>query len=84
MLKPAADILLQKGWYAARAFEATSIIEKLLKPCKAPLQVKCEARRLSDYIIAEQGETNLTMINKILDAMGWRLRILGDGTIEIH
>lgn len=83
VLKPAADVLLPKGWYAARDFEASSVIVKLLKVCKAPIQVNCEPRRLSSYIIAEQGETNLTMTGKILDAMGWRLRILGDGTVQI-
>lgn len=83
VLKPASDILLPKGYYAARGFEAGRVIAKLLKVCKAPIQVNSEPRRLSDYIIAEQGETNLTMVNKILDATGCRLRITGNGTIEI-
>lgn len=83
VLKPAADVLLPKGWYAARDFFAGDVIAKLLKVCKAPVEVKTSALRLSTYIIAEQGETNLTMSGKILDVMGWRLRILGDGTIQI-
>ena len=83
VLKPAADILLPRGWYAARDFISGNVIVKLLKVCKAPIEVKYETPRLSSYIIAEEGETNLTMANKILEAIGGRLRIRGDGTIEI-
>ena len=83
VLQPASDILLPKGWYAARSFEASTVIQKLLKVCRAPVEAKSTPRRLSDYIIAEQGETNLSMVNKILNATGYRLRIKGDGTIEI-
>lgn len=83
VLQPASDILLPKGWYAARSFEASAVIQKLLKVCGAPVEANSTPKRLSDYIIAEQGETNLSMVNKILDATGYRLRIRGDGTIEI-
>lgn len=83
VLKPASDILLPRGWYAARDFKAGDMITKLLRSCKAPVDVQGETPRLSSYIIAEENETNLTMTNKILDAIGWRLRIEGDGTIQI-
>ena len=83
VLKPASDILLPRGWYAARDFISGNVIAKLLKVCKAPIEVKYETPRLSSYIIAEEGESNLTMVNKILEVIGGRLRIRGDGTIEI-
>ena len=38
---------------------------------------------LSDTIIAEDNETNLSMIDKILYAMNWRIVLEGDGTIRI-
>ena len=37
----------------------------------------------TDNIVAEDGETRLTMALHILDAIGWRMRILGDGSIVI-
>ena len=83
VLQSASDVLLPKGWYAARGFEVSAVIEKLLKVCRAPVEVKSTPKKLSDYIIAEQNETNLSMVNKILDATGGRLRIRGDGTIEV-
>lgn len=38
---------------------------------------------LAESIVAEDGESNLSMADRILDAIGWRLRIDGDGTIRI-
>ena len=39
VLKPASDILLPRGWYAARDFKAGDMITKLLRSCKAPVDV---------------------------------------------
>ena len=38
---------------------------------------------LLEPVIAEDTDTNLSMAWKIVDAIGWRIRILGDGTIRI-
>ena len=38
---------------------------------------------LAGSIIAEDGESNLSMADRILDAIGWRIRIDGDGTIRV-
>ena len=38
---------------------------------------------LQSTYIAENGESNLSMAQKILDAINWRIRIEGDGTINI-
>ena len=83
VLKPASDVLLPLGWYAARGFNSAEIIKKLLAVCNAPVVIEGESPRLSDYLIAEQNETNMTMIEKILNAIDWRLKISGDGTVSI-
>lgn len=83
VLKPASDILLPQGWYAAKGFSGGDVIRKLLKCCNAPVEVEGNSPRLLEYLVAEQGETNLTMIEKILDAIGWRIKISGDGTILV-
>lgn len=83
VLKPADDIYLDLGWYAPIGFSGAEIIKQLLSVTPAPVEIEGESPALKESIIAEQDETNLTMIEKILKAIGWRLRILGDGTIVI-
>ena len=38
---------------------------------------------LSSTIVAEDGETNLSMAQRLITASGWRIRIKGDGTIHL-
>jgi len=83
VLKPADDVLLARGWYAPVEMPGDVLIKQLLSPVPAPIRVEGEAPSLTEAVIAEDGETNLTMIEKILGAMGWRLYIEGDGTIVL-
>lgn len=92
-LKPCSDILLQRGWYAPTGISAGVIIENLLANTPAPHHINGVIPELSQSIIAEDDETALTMIDKILkavnsgqgeDAVIWRMSIDGDGTIEIE
>lgn len=85
VLKPADDILLDRGWYVPAGSNGGRVIRDLLKKVTpAPIVIYPEAKGVDQTIIAEDGETHLTMVNKILDAMGWRIRISGDGTIEVQ
>lgn len=83
VLKPAEDILLQRGWYAPSGVPGTQIIAKMLEACPCPVVINEESPNLQDAIIAEDGESNLSMCHKVLTAIDWRLRILGDGTIQV-
>ena len=83
VLKPAQDVYLPIGWYAAKGFVGSEQIRRLLSVCPAPIVVHEGSPRLSQHIVAENDETNLTMAEKILEAINWRLRIHGDGTIEV-
>ena len=83
VLKPCEDILLPRGWYAPEGVRGTTIIKQLLLVTPAPVVVDENAPALQESIVAEEGESNLTMIDKILTAINWRMRIQGDGTIEI-
>ena len=82
VLKPADDVLLKRGWYAPLGSDS-ALVKKLLKVTPAPIVVEDNSPTLKDHIIAEDGETNLTMAYKILNALNWRLKIEGDGTIHI-
>lgn len=83
VLKPASDILLPRGWYAAAESNAVLQIKRLLNPTKAPVEI------LEDYsdltlqqaIVAEQNETNLSMIDLLLGTINWRMVIDGYGRI---
>ena len=83
VLKPAADVFLQVGWYAVAGRRGGDVIADLLSVSPAPVYVQADSPTLTETIIAEEGETNLSMVDRILDAMNWRMRIDGDGTINI-
>lgn len=81
VLKPCDDVLLPRGWYAPANVTGATILEELLSASAAPVVVSENSPKLVDAIVAESGETNLSMIDKILSAMDWRLQIQGNGTI---
>lgn len=82
VLKPADDIMLPRGWYADTGKPATDILIELLEVL-APVRADKAAPALTQYIVAENKETRLSMAWKILNAIGWRLRITGEGIIEL-
>lgn len=82
VLKPAQDILLQRGWYAPVETASGTIIKNLLSGF-APVEIANNSPLLSQAIIAEDDETNLSMAEKIIKAIGWRIKIDGNGTINV-
>ena len=82
VLKPCQDVLLPRGWYAPQD-SGKNVIEDLLSVTPAPVEITDDMPRLKKAIIAEQGESNLSMVNKILLAINWRIRITGNGIIEV-
>lgn len=82
VLKPLNDVLLERGWYAPSGSGA-SVVKDLLSKTPAPYIIDDNMPVLKDYIIAESGETNLSMLNKILLALNWRIKITGKGEIHI-
>ena len=83
VLKPADDILLPRGWYVGAGASGAGTIQELLETIPAPIEIEEDSPRLQNTIVAEDGETRLTMANKILSAINWRFRIEGDGTINV-
>lgn len=86
VLKPIDDILTERGYYIPANVPAPQAAERLLKTGIAPVNVSPSANpsRLTEAIIAEDGETNLTLAQKVLEAVGWRIRIDGYGTINVE
>ena len=83
VLKPADDVLLSRGWYAPAAFVGADLVKQLLSVSPAPIKISDNSPRLQSAIIAEDGETNLSMAHKILKAINWRIKLSGDGIINI-
>lgn len=83
VLKPAEDVSLSRGWFAPEGRNGAEVIADLLSVTPAPIEVEDDAPTLTQSVIAEDGENRLTMANKILETINWRLRIDGDGTITI-
>lgn len=83
VLKPAADVLLDRGWYAPAGENGARIAAGLLNIGAAPVTYEEYAPALQNSIVAEDGESFLSMARKIIEAIGWRIRISGDGTIRI-
>ena len=82
VLKPCQDVLLPRGWYAPSGSGKT-VVSELLSVTPAPKEMAENMPRLKKNIIAEENESYLTMLNKVLLALDWRIRIHGDGTIEV-
>lgn len=82
VLKPAADKMLDLGYYAQSGSGADKVRE-LLSCTPAPIVIDGLSPTTTSSIVAEQGETALSMAQAILDAINWRLKISGDGTITI-
>lgn len=87
VLKPAQDVLLDRGWYAPVDIDGTALVKQLLRVTHTEINISAEEdkkRKLTRAIIAESGETNLSMAWKILDAMNWRMKVDGLGRIFIE
>ena len=80
VLKASSDILLPRGWYADKGANAAEVARDLLSVL-APVTIEGTAPKLDQYLVAESGETQLSMAQKILKSIGWRIRIEGDGAI---
>lgn len=84
VLSPADKILLPLGWYVHAGASGALIVKDLLNDSTpAPIVIDEESPVLSENIVAENNESKLSMIDKILNAINWRLIINGDGTIHL-
>lgn len=84
VLKPADDILLERGWYAPLGANTGALIRTLLDVTQAPFTIEGDPGSLENYIVAEDNETRLTMVDKILRIMGLDLIVTGAGEIILR
>lgn len=83
VLKPCADVLLDRGYYIPAALPLNNTLRKLCSYTPADLEIDGDLPALNTAIIAEDEETALSMIWKLIKAVGWTLRIDGTGRIQV-
>lgn len=83
VLKPADDVLVPRGYYAPAGADGPQLVYELINIGPAPVVIDSEGPQLVDSIVSEDSMSRLDMAWLILNAIGWRLRIDGDGTIHI-
>lgn len=84
VLKSAQDVLLPLGYYAPAGINGGQLVKQLLSASTpAPVDIIGYLPALSQYIVAEDNENHLSMAEKILAATNGRLRVKGDGGIEV-
>ena len=83
VLKPASDTLTPRGYYVPAGVYGAQIAADLLRVGPAPVSYEENSPVLLEPIITEDSDTNLSTAWKILDAIGWRIRISGYGKINI-
>lgn len=83
VLKALDDVILERGWYADKNRRVSDIIATLTAPLAGPVDIAQADTRLKDYIVSEDGISMLTMLDRVLNASGWRLTINGSGEVTI-
>ena len=83
VLKPAKETLTPRGYYIPAGAPAAQIAAELLSVGPAPVTFEGNAPDLLESIVTEDSDTNLSVAWNVLNAIGWRIRILGDGHIHI-
>lgn len=84
VLKPADDMMVPCGYYVPSGADGAKIAAQLLGVGPAPVTSEDNSPRLLEPIVAEEMDTNLSIARQIVDSIGWRIRIRGDGSISIE
>jgi hypothetical protein len=75
--------MLPLGWYAPNGGDGTEIIADLFRSCGIMVNYELGGGYLAANIVAESGETYLTMAKKIAKAINWQIRPDGLGEVSI-
>lgn len=84
VLSPAENKYMPLGWFAQKGSNGAIMVKDLLtEVIPAPVVIDGSSSSITQNIIAENDETNLSMVDKILDVINWRLILDGNGTVHI-
>lgn len=83
VLKPCSEVTLENGSYCLGGIDGVAYVAGLLSAC--PGTVTASGTKLTkDPIVFDDGTTALGAAWKVLDAIGWCLRIDGLGNVSIE
>lgn len=83
VLKPVDDVLVPRGFFVATGVKGAEAAADLLRTGPAPVTYDDTSPALTEAIVAEDKDSYLSMAQKVLDAIGWRIRIDGSGTVAL-
>ena len=83
VLKPAADCMVPLGYYLPSGVQGESLIKALFDKVGIRLQSQFGSGVLTAPIVAEAGETYLSLAMQVLKAIGWYMYITGDGRVQM-
>ena len=83
VLKIAQDMLLPRGWYAPSEINGGDLIRSLLSVLPVNIEIEKNSPGIKTAIVSESNENRLSMTDKILNAMNWRMKLDGYGNIYI-
>ena len=83
VLKPAEDTLTPRGYYVPAGAIGPQVAAELLSVGPAPVEYDEDGPELLEAIVTEDRDTNLSTAWKIVNTIGWRIRISGDGVIRV-
>lgn len=82
VLQPASTVLCPRGYYVKRGSGADAVRDMLVM-LKCPVRISGQSPVIDSDIVADKKETVLSICQKVLDAIGYRFRLEGDGTVVI-
>lgn len=88
-LSLADKVYLPLGWYLDYGVNGAAAVKDILSDAvPAPIVIddfidEDDIPIITQRIVAEENETKLTMADKILDAIGWRMLLDGNGMVHI-
>lgn len=83
-LKPLEDIVLTRGWYASAYRKTSRILDELFQYTPAPVEYADDLPMLQKHLISEDNESCLSMLDKLVEALGLSVRMSGDGSIRVE
>lgn len=83
VLKPAEDTLTPRGFFIPSGVPGAEAVADLLRVCPAPVSYGAMSPALLEPIVSEDKDTYLSVAQRILGIIGWRIRINGRGMLEI-
>lgn len=83
VLKPAADWMVPLGYYLPSGVQGETLIKALFDKVGIRMQSQLGSGVLTAPIVAEAGETYLSLAMQVLKAIGWYMYITGDGQVQM-